>query len=106
MSGLPDPKVSHLARSPLKQRWKYWLHYHRKTEWDTADIMIRHIDPNATSKRNPLVTYGRANGQRQSQRLRQIKDDGKRRHITVRKSSTVKEIKLMVGIEYAKSIAN
>ena len=70
----------------------------RKTEWDTADIVIRHIDPNATSKNKPTVTYGRANGSRQSKRLRPIKEDGKRRHITVTKSTTVKEIKIMVGV--------
>jgi hypothetical protein len=73
---------------------------HRKTEWDTADIVIRHIDSNA-AKNKPLVTYGRTNGKRQSQRIRQIKE-GKRRNITVRKSTTVKGIKLMVRIEHGK----
>jgi hypothetical protein len=70
----------------------------RKTEWDAADIVIRHIDSNAVSKSKPIITYSRSNGSRKSTRLQQIKEVGKRRHITVRKSTTVKEIKIMVGV--------
>jgi len=63
--------------------------------------VIRHIDPNATSKIKAVVTYGRSNGVRQSKRLRPIKEDGKRRHITVSKSTTVKDIKIMVQEEFS-----
>jgi len=71
----------------------------RLTEWDSADIVIRLSGRNETLKStsNPKpVTYGRTNGSRQSKRLRQNKEYKQRRVITVSKSTTVKDIKIMV----------
>ncbi|KAF9526995.1 cysteine proteinase [Crepidotus variabilis] len=75
----------------------------RKTEWDTADIVIRMSIPNgsSTSKQKGLVTYGRVNGARQSRRLRSLKERGEQRVISVCKASSVKDIKVVVQDEFS-----
>ncbi|KAF8798163.1 cysteine proteinase [Phlegmacium glaucopus] len=77
----------------------------RKSEWDSTDIIIRFSGPKGASdsKTRPnkaITTYSRTNGARQSRRLRQIKEYGERRRINVGKSTTVKEMKIMVNEEF------
>ncbi|KDR73501.1 hypothetical protein GALMADRAFT_72029 [Galerina marginata CBS 339.88] len=78
----------------------------RKTEWETADIIIHLCGPEGShssrpdSRQKPVVTYGRGNGARQSKRLRQIKEHGERRRVSVSKTTTVKDIKILVTEEF------
>ncbi|OBZ75519.1 Ubiquitin carboxyl-terminal hydrolase 48 [Grifola frondosa] len=53
----------------------------------------RHISPQPT-----LLTYGsrKAGGLRKSHRIRQVKEPGKRRRVTITKAMTVKELKVML----------
>ncbi|KAJ3510286.1 hypothetical protein NLJ89_g4765 [Agrocybe chaxingu] len=75
----------------------------RLTEWDTADIVVRlfHGNGNTNAVKKPLGGYGRINGSRQSKRLRQTHEHGKRRILTVSKTSTVKEIKVIINEEFS-----
>lgn len=73
----------------------------RKSDWITTDITLRLLKTRGSQKdqeiQDTLVTYThRANGARQSKRLRQTKSQEERRKITVKKSTTVKDIKIMV----------
>ena len=75
----------------------------RKNEWDSTDIIIRFSGPKGSSDskiipNKPIKTYSRTNGSRQSRRLRQIKEHGERRSINVQKSTTVKDMKIMVSL--------
>jgi len=77
----------------------------RKTEWDSTDIVIRFSGSKGSSDskarpNKPIATYSRTNGARQSRRLRQIKEYGERRKIIVKKSTTVKEMKIMVSFGF------
>lgn len=77
----------------------------RKNEWDTTDIIIRFSGPKGssdskTTPNKPIKTYSRTNGSRQSRRLRQIKEHGERRRINVQKSTTVKDMKIMVSFGF------
>ena len=74
----------------------------RRNEWDTTDIIIRFSGPKGspdskTTPNKPIKTYSRTNGSRQSRRLRQVKEHGERRRINVQKSTTVKDMKIMVS---------
>jgi len=71
----------------------------RKTNWETTDIIVRLSDGDNTSKedRKP-ATYSRKNGARQSKRLRQVRENGEKRRLTITRSMSVKEIKIMVSI--------
>jgi ubiquitin carboxyl-terminal hydrolase 48 len=75
----------------------------RKSEWETADILIHLCGPEGQAstqpKAAPVYTY--VSGARQSKRLRQIKDHGERRRITVAKSTTVRDIKVMANEEFS-----
>lgn len=73
--------------------------HQRKTEWETADIVIRLDDPNGRPRKQSIVTY-QTNGVRQSRRLRQINEDGKRKLVTVTRSSTLKDIKVLVSAQF------
>ncbi|KAF8911983.1 hypothetical protein CPB84DRAFT_1760942 [Gymnopilus junonius] len=78
----------------------------RKSEWETADIVIRLCLPEGSkpfNSQSPLKStkgHSRSNATRQSKRLRQVKEHGQRRRITVSKSTTVKEIKIMASEEF------
>lgn len=65
----------------------------RKTGWTTTDIIIRlhgvKQDPN-TLKPN---TYSSKSGVRRSSRLRETKE----RRLTISKSTTIRDVKVMVG---------
>ena len=78
---------------------------YRKNEWDSTDIIIRLSGPKGSSdsKTAPIKTYSRTNGSRQSRRLRQIKEHGERRRINVQKSTTVKDMKIMVCFTFFES---
>ncbi|CAA7271556.1 unnamed protein product [Cyclocybe aegerita] len=75
----------------------------RRTEWDTADVVIRLFNGNGNTNavKKPLGGYGLTNGSRQSKRLRQAHEHGKRRILTVSKTSTIKEIKVMINEEFS-----
>jgi hypothetical protein len=92
-------KVSHLPDLDLNAPHNLLISHQRKTEWEMADVVIR-LDGRPIKQ--PIITY-HTNGARQSQRLRQINEDGKRRLITVRKSSTVKDIKILVSAKTSKA---
>ncbi|GLB34824.1 putative cysteine proteinase [Lyophyllum shimeji] len=68
-----------------------------KTEWTSTEIIIRTAGTEAKEKdsKKILITYSKT-GPRQSRRLREIKEHGAKRRLTISKSSTVKEIKVMV----------
>ncbi|KAJ6623503.1 hypothetical protein B0H10DRAFT_2010118 [Mycena sp. CBHHK59/15] len=74
--------------------------HERKTNWVTTEIIIRKGKRNPAGKQDSEsskqgsepVTY--MGGARQSKRLRQAKEVGMRRKLTVKKSTTVKEIKV------------
>ncbi|KAF5380840.1 hypothetical protein D9615_004069 [Tricholomella constricta] len=74
-----------------------------KSDWTSAEIIIRmggakpKLKPENDSKKG-LQTYSKA-GARQSKRLRQIKELGEKRRLTISKSTTVKEIKVMIQEE-------
>ncbi|RDB21476.1 Ubiquitin carboxyl-terminal hydrolase 48 [Hypsizygus marmoreus] len=73
----------------------------RKTDWTSADITIRlagQPKKEKESKTTSLLTYS-TSGARQSKRLRQIKELGEKRRLTISKSTTVKQIKIMVQDE-------
>ncbi|TFK42426.1 hypothetical protein BDQ12DRAFT_644097 [Crucibulum laeve] len=78
----------------------------RKSDWDSADIVIRLCGPKNSSTEpdlslhKALITYSRKAGARQSKRLRQIKELGERRRLRVSKSTTVKEIKVMIQDDF------
>lgn len=76
----------------------------RKTDWDNAEIIVRFCDSKTRtsnvkvpSQRKPITTYSCNAGVRQSKRLRQIKEHGERRRFSVSKSTSLKEIKIMVS---------
>lgn len=82
----------------------------RKSEWDSTDIIVRFSglkgssDSKTKPDNKPIATYSRANGARQSRRLRQIKEYGERRRINVKKSTTVKELKIMVSLVFSNHV--
>ncbi|KAG5647280.1 hypothetical protein DXG03_000816 [Asterophora parasitica] len=76
--------------------------FKQKTDWTTAEITIRIGGSKPPTQEKPskkgLKTYAKA-GARQSNRLRQIKELGEKRRLTVSKSTTVKELKIMIQEE-------
>ncbi|KAF8077825.1 hypothetical protein FPV67DRAFT_1557276 [Lyophyllum atratum] len=73
----------------------------RKTEWTSAEIIIRTggtKPKHEKDSKKSLITYSKT-GPRQSRRLRQLKEHGEKRRLTISKSTTVKEIKVMVQEE-------
>jgi hypothetical protein len=71
----------------------------RKTEWVMTDISVRLLRgkvDEAFSSRKPVATYSNKNGTRQSKRLRQARDNEKRR-LAVTKKTTIKDVKIKVG---------
>ncbi|KAH9842756.1 cysteine proteinase [Rhodofomes roseus] len=92
----------------------------RKSTFDVTEITIRILRPDAptpspetyseeptagrvaeTTKLSTLVTYGsRKNGAlRQSSRIRQVKEQGKRRRVTITSAMSVKELKISLQEE-------
>jgi len=71
----------------------------RKMEWVSTDIfvqLLRGENVGTLSSHRPTATYSNKNGIRHSKRLRQIRENGKRR-FAVTKKTTVKDIKVKVG---------
>ncbi|KAF9454646.1 cysteine proteinase [Macrolepiota fuliginosa MF-IS2] len=67
-----------------------------KTEWVYTEIIVQLIHGTETStKRKPIATYSTKNGTRQSKRLRQARENEKRR-FAVTKQTTVKDIKVKI----------
>lgn len=87
----------------------------RRSNYDVAEITVRLLSGKNTSKdvvtqenkshkseengQHPQMTYGsnRTFGTRQSKRIRESKDGVEKKRITVSKSTTVKDIKVMVS---------
>lgn len=79
----------------------------RKTDWDNAEIIVRFCGSKTEtsnikvpSQRKPITTYSCNAGVRQSKRLRQIKEHGERRRFPVSKSTSLKEIKIMIQEQF------
>ncbi|KAF8623508.1 hypothetical protein AX15_006291 [Amanita polypyramis BW_CC] len=73
----------------------------KKTDWTTAEIVIEFFNPKeqTNTKRNPPNSSRKTF--RQSRRLRQMKQHGERRRITVLKDMTVKEVKIKIQDEWS-----
>ncbi|XP_006457981.1 hypothetical protein AGABI2DRAFT_115001 [Agaricus bisporus var. bisporus H97] len=70
----------------------------RKTEWVTTDIAVRLLrgkDVKTFPECRPVATYSAKNRTRQSKRLRQARDNEKRR-FAVTKKTTVKDVKIKI----------
>lgn len=90
-------------------------HPHRRSNYDVAEITVRLLNGKNASKdavtqenkshkseengQHPQMAYGsnRTFGTRQSKRIRESKDGVEKKRITVSKSTTVKDIKVMVS---------
>ncbi|KAI0934305.1 hypothetical protein AcV5_006190 [Taiwanofungus camphoratus] len=90
----------------------------RKSTFEVTEITVRILGPNDASlaadsgnsvqqARHPsdtpaLLTYGSRNtgGLRQSNRIRQVKEQDKRRRVTITKTMTVKDLKIMFQDEF------
>lgn len=71
----------------------------RKRDWESTDITIRFgkgTKPDAGGDSISRDPAPKMSGARQSKRLRQVKQDGERRKVTISKSTTVKDIKIML----------
>ncbi|KAK0459838.1 uncharacterized protein EV420DRAFT_1629202 [Desarmillaria tabescens] len=71
----------------------------RKRDWETTDITIRFgkgTKPNEGGDSISRDPAPKMLGARQSKRLRQIKQHGERRKVTISKTTTVKDIKVML----------
>ena len=66
----------------------------RKLEWVSTDIIVQLLRK-ASSSHRPMVTYSNKNGTRHSKRLCQTRENEKRK-FTVRKKTTIKDIKMKV----------
>ncbi|KAF5330471.1 hypothetical protein D9619_005916 [Psilocybe cf. subviscida] len=77
----------------------------KKSDWITADITIRFLRSNGQKNRGnqdmPVTYAHRGYGARQSKRLRQTKSLEERRKISVNKSTTVKDLKIMANQEFS-----
>lgn len=70
----------------------------RKTEWTCTEIVVRTVGTNPKQNKDTKktsVTYSKT-GSRQSRRLREMKEHGEKRRLTISKSTTMKEIKVML----------
>ncbi|PPQ63065.1 hypothetical protein CVT24_005920 [Panaeolus cyanescens] len=77
-----------------------------KTDWVETEIVVRLHGRERKGKDLTLQTKAsasnhRANGGRQSRRLRQIKENAEHRKILITKTTTVKEIKIALSIEFS-----
>ncbi|KAG7447960.1 cysteine proteinase [Guyanagaster necrorhizus] len=71
----------------------------RKRDWESTDITIRFgkgSKPDAGGDSISQDPAPKMSGARQSKRLRQVKEHGERRKVTISKSTTVKDIKVML----------
>ncbi|KAF8637340.1 hypothetical protein AX17_002841 [Amanita inopinata Kibby_2008] len=71
----------------------------RKTNWEKAEITIQLYDPHKQADARHgahEINLSSRKAVRQSKRLRQRKQNGERRRITVSKSTTIKEIKVQI----------
>ncbi|SJL00507.1 uncharacterized protein ARMOST_03820 [Armillaria ostoyae] len=71
----------------------------RKRDWESTDITIRFgkgTKPDAGGDSISRDPAPKMFGARQSKRLRQVKQDGERRKVTISKTTTVKDIKVML----------
>ncbi|KAF5373699.1 hypothetical protein D9758_000662 [Tetrapyrgos nigripes] len=74
----------------------------RKLNWDATAITVCLLNGNASAvpKNGHSATHLRNNGTRQSRRLRQVRENGEKRRLNVTRSTTVKEIKVMIQEEF------
>ncbi|KAI0670438.1 cysteine proteinase [Trametes maxima] len=96
--------------------------FRRRTTFDMTEITIRVLGPNdpaptpqtyneepaqpakpAQSTQTTLLTYSKrqTEGYRKSRRIRQVREHGKRRKVTITKATTVKDLKVMLDGELA-----
>lgn len=73
----------------------------RKSEWESTEITIRICGKGDTlndhdAPPEPAANPSRNSGARQSKRLRQVKQNGERRKMTIAKTMTLKDIKVQV----------
>lgn len=96
--------VIHVGRNGDHKSLRNDAHCHlpavpRKRDWESTDITIRFgkgTKPDAGGDSISRDPAPKMSGARQSKRLRQVKQDGERRKVTISKSTTVKDIKIMV----------
>ncbi|THU87228.1 cysteine proteinase [Dendrothele bispora CBS 962.96] len=74
--------------------------YQRKTEWDSTEVIVRLSNGKTASRDGGPTTYKRHNGARQSRRLREVRENGEKRRLTITKSMSVKEIKVLIQEEF------
>ncbi|TRM62650.1 hypothetical protein BD626DRAFT_548499 [Schizophyllum amplum] len=85
-----------LEKESLEKRYRHDIPVcMEKSDWQSTEITIRQGDPD---KAKPTTTQ-KTGGSRQSKRLRSVKEHGERRKMTVTKSMTVKELKIMIDEE-------
>ncbi|KAK2466793.1 hypothetical protein APHAL10511_001051 [Amanita phalloides] len=72
----------------------------KKIDWTTTEIVIQFFDPNQKSGMRGKARDASRKTFRQSRRLRQMKQHGERRRITISKDMTVKEIKIKIQDEW------
>ena len=78
--------------------------FYRRMDWETTGVTIRLCNPNGSNRSSHKsdfpskpATYARTGGARQSKRLRQNRQY-EQRSFTVTKSTTVRDLKIMVNI--------
>ncbi|KAJ3574829.1 hypothetical protein NP233_g1494 [Leucocoprinus birnbaumii] len=80
----------------------------RKTGWVSTDIIIQLLRGKKTetsTSRQPIATYSNKNGTRHSKRLRQARENEKRR-FAVTKKTTIKDIKVKVSAHTARQVTS
>ncbi|KXN92215.1 Ubiquitin carboxyl-terminal hydrolase 48 [Leucoagaricus sp. SymC.cos] len=74
----------------------------RKTEWVSTDIIVQLLPGKKTgtsTNRQPIAAYSNRNGTRHSKRLRQARENEKRK-FAVTKKSTIKDIKVKIQNDF------